>query len=156
LSQTCISQATFFIGKRSTGGLVFSDLRKLRQLEEENHQLKKLVADLSLDNRFSRMFLKKSFEASPFERVGQNSYGGLQDIDSGATCSLIMLHTSLYYYVPNKVRDESVIRTRNAKLPNSGFVMDFGGYTLLRREGLKTTISAVHRIYCRRFKPSLQ
>ncbi len=45
-----ISQATFFNWKKKFGGLGVSELRRLsRQLEEEDLQLKKIVADLSLD-----------------------------------------------------------------------------------------------------------
>jgi putative transposase len=54
-----------------------SELRRLRQLEEENQQLKKLVADLSLDKqmlqdvRESGLIHQKSSKANSFERVGQ-------------------------------------------------------------------------------------
>ncbi len=44
-----IAQATFFNWKKRFSGLGPSELRRLRQLEEENTRLKKLVADLSLD-----------------------------------------------------------------------------------------------------------
>lgn len=44
-----ISEATFYNWKKKFGGLGITELRRLRQLEEENSQLKKLVADLSLD-----------------------------------------------------------------------------------------------------------
>jgi len=44
-----VFEATFFRRKQKFGGLGLSELRKLRQLEEENSKLKKLVADLSLD-----------------------------------------------------------------------------------------------------------
>ncbi|MCH7519811.1 MAG: transposase, partial [Candidatus Dadabacteria bacterium] len=37
--------------KKKYGGLGVSELRRLKQLEEENRQLKKLVADLSLDKQ---------------------------------------------------------------------------------------------------------
>ena len=43
-----ISEATFYNWKKKFGGLGTTELRRLRQLEEENSQLKKLVADLSL------------------------------------------------------------------------------------------------------------
>jgi putative transposase len=39
-----------------------SELRKLRQLEEENQQVKKLVADLSLDKQMLQDVIKKSFK----------------------------------------------------------------------------------------------
>jgi putative transposase len=44
-----VSQATFFRWKKRFGGLGVGELRRLRQLEEENRKLKQLVADLSLD-----------------------------------------------------------------------------------------------------------
>ena len=43
------NDATFYNWKKKYSGLGVSELRRLRQLEEENAQLKKLVADLSLD-----------------------------------------------------------------------------------------------------------
>lgn len=57
--QMGISQATFFNWKKQYGGLGISELRKLRQLEEENVQLKKLVADLSLDKQMLQEVIKK-------------------------------------------------------------------------------------------------
>lgn len=44
-----VSEATFYLWKKKFGGLGPSELRRLRQLEEENRKLKQLVADLSLD-----------------------------------------------------------------------------------------------------------
>jgi putative transposase len=45
-----VSQATFFKWKAKYGGMDVSDARKLKALEQENGRLKKLVANLSLDN----------------------------------------------------------------------------------------------------------
>jgi len=44
-----ISDATFYNWRNKYGGLGPSELRRLKQLEEENAKLKRLVADLSLD-----------------------------------------------------------------------------------------------------------
>lgn len=55
-----ISEATFYNWKKKFGGLG-TELRRLRQLEEENSQLKKLVADLSLDKQILQDVLKKKF-----------------------------------------------------------------------------------------------
>ena len=46
-----ISDATFYNWRKKYGGLGPSELRRLKQLEEENSKLKRLVADLSLDLR---------------------------------------------------------------------------------------------------------
>ena len=56
-----ISEATFYNWKKKFGGLGITELRRLRQLEEENSQLKKLVADLSLDKQIRQDVLKKKF-----------------------------------------------------------------------------------------------
>jgi putative transposase len=54
-----ISEATFYNWKKKYGGLGTSELRRLRQLEEENANLKQLVADLSLDKQMLQDVLKK-------------------------------------------------------------------------------------------------
>jgi putative transposase len=65
------------------------------------------------------------------------------------TCSLIRLHTSLYYYVPNKVRDESVIRKRMREIAELRVRYGFWRiFTLLRREGFEDNHKRVHRLYC--------
>jgi putative transposase len=43
-----ISEATFYSWKKKYDGLDPAELRRLRQLEEENAQLKRIVADLTL------------------------------------------------------------------------------------------------------------
>ena len=44
-----ISQATYFNWRKKYAGLLPSEMKRLKQLEDENVRLKKLVADLSLD-----------------------------------------------------------------------------------------------------------
>ena len=46
-----ISDATFYNWKKKYGGLGVSELRRPKQLGEENRQLKRMVADLSLDKQ---------------------------------------------------------------------------------------------------------
>ncbi len=56
-----ISEATFYLWKKKFGGLGTAELRRLRQVEEENARLKQLVADLSLDKQILQDVLKKKF-----------------------------------------------------------------------------------------------
>ena len=44
-----VSQETFYRWRRKLGGMEVSDARRLKQLEDENRKLKRLVADLTLD-----------------------------------------------------------------------------------------------------------
>ncbi len=54
-----VSQATFYLWRKKFGGLGVSELRRLRQPEEENRKLKQLVADLSLDKAMLQDVLAK-------------------------------------------------------------------------------------------------
>jgi len=44
-----ISEPTFYRWKKKFAGMGVAEIRRLKQLEEENRKLKQLVADLSLD-----------------------------------------------------------------------------------------------------------
>lgn len=54
-----ISEQTFYNWKKKYGGLGPSELRRLKQLEEENFRLKRMVADLSLDKQMLQDVLSK-------------------------------------------------------------------------------------------------
>ena len=54
-----ISEATFYNWRKKYAGLMPSEMKRLKQLEEENGKLKKLVADLSLDRAMLQDVLSK-------------------------------------------------------------------------------------------------
>jgi putative transposase len=54
-----ISQATYFNWKKKYAGLMPSEMKRPRQLEEENAKLKRIVADLSLDKAMLQDVLSK-------------------------------------------------------------------------------------------------
>jgi putative transposase len=54
-----ISEQTFYRWKKLYGGLGVGELRRLKQLEDENRNLKQLVADLSLDKHILQDVLSK-------------------------------------------------------------------------------------------------
>jgi len=54
-----VSEQTLYLWKKKYGGLGVGELRKLRQLEEENRKLKQLVADLTLDKVMLQEVLSK-------------------------------------------------------------------------------------------------
>jgi putative transposase len=56
-----ISEATFYNWKKKYGGMTVTELRRLKQLEDENARLKKIVADLSLDKEMLQDVLKKNY-----------------------------------------------------------------------------------------------
>jgi putative transposase len=54
-----ISEQTFYRWKKVYGGLGVGELRRVKQLEDENRKLKQLVADLSLDKHILQDVLAK-------------------------------------------------------------------------------------------------
>ena len=56
-----IAQGTFYRWKSKYGGMDVSEARRLKALEDENRQLKRLVADLSLDNQMLKDINSKNW-----------------------------------------------------------------------------------------------
>ena len=58
--QMGISEATFYVWKKKYGNLKVTELRQMRQLQDENARLKRLVADLTLDRHILQEVIKKT------------------------------------------------------------------------------------------------
>ena len=54
-----VSEQTFYRWKKKFAGMGIAELRRLKQLEEENRKLKQLVADLSLDKHMLQGVIRK-------------------------------------------------------------------------------------------------
>mgnify|MGYP002074871740 FL=1 len=54
-----ISQATFYQWQKKYGGMAVNDLKKLKELEAELSQFKRIVADLTLQNRVLKDVIEK-------------------------------------------------------------------------------------------------
>jgi putative transposase len=59
-----ISEATCYVWRKKYGGLMPSEMKRLKQLEEENQKLQKLVADLALDKEMLQDVIRLSRYAS--------------------------------------------------------------------------------------------
>jgi len=54
-----ISDATYYNWKSKYGGMEASDIKRLKELEEENRQLKHMYAELSLDHKILKEIIEK-------------------------------------------------------------------------------------------------
>ena len=54
-----ISDATFYNWKAKYGGMQASDITKMRDLEKENTELKKMFAEMSIENRALKNLIEK-------------------------------------------------------------------------------------------------
>ena len=61
-----ISEATFYNWKSKYGGMEASDVKRMKELEEENFRLKRMYANLAMDNEILRdLFTKKGWALPP-------------------------------------------------------------------------------------------
>ena len=68
-----VSDATYYNWKAKYGGMEVADIRRLKDLEEENQRLKRMFADLSLKHEALKDVVEKSFKAG-----GETGAGGLR------------------------------------------------------------------------------
>lgn len=54
-----ISEATFYNWKAKYGGMEASDVSRMKELEKENAELKKMFAEMSLENRAMKALIEK-------------------------------------------------------------------------------------------------
>jgi putative transposase len=60
-----ISEATFYNWKAKFGATTMTEAQRLRHMEDENHRLKQLVADLSLDIEALKVIIRKNSDRFP-------------------------------------------------------------------------------------------
>ena len=63
-----ISDATFYNWKAKYGGMQASDITKMRDLEKENTELKKMFAEMSIENRALKNLIEKKSCNAPGEK----------------------------------------------------------------------------------------
>jgi putative transposase len=81
-----IAQQTFYRWKKKYEDLPPSDVKKLRQLEEENRRLKQMVADLSLDKHMLQEVLLKKSSAVTAARNSETFAARLPSRDPTRLC----------------------------------------------------------------------
>ncbi|EJK4174022.1 IS3 family transposase [Salmonella enterica] len=127
-----ISEATFYNWKKKFAGPGVTELRRLRQLEDENQQLKKLVAELSLDKEMLQEVLKKKFLRPAQKRQAVTFLLEAYRISVRRGCGLLMQSRTVYHW--QSQRDDRAITLRI--------------HIQLRREGWPVNHKKTHRIYC--------
>ena len=55
------SQGSYYLWRSRFGGMSVSDAKRLKELESENHRLKKLLAESLLENEVTREVLRKKW-----------------------------------------------------------------------------------------------
>src|SRR3954462_10038975 len=92
--QNGISEATFYKWKAKYGGMGVSDVQKLKRLEEENSKLKRVVADLTLNNVVLKDLLGKKLLEPASKRAAVTVAIQQHGISERRACRLTQLARS--------------------------------------------------------------
>ncbi|MGB8738972.1 MAG: IS3 family transposase [Xanthobacteraceae bacterium] len=142
-----VSEQAFYRWKKQYGGLAVNELRRLKQLEEENRRLKQLVADLSLDKLMLQDVLQKKFVRPERRRELVRHLEWTYRVSERRGCAVLRFNRSSHRYRAIR-NDQAMLRGRIRELAAArvryGY---FRIYILLRREGWKINHKRVYRLY---------
>lgn len=146
-----VSNVTYYQWKSKYAGAQVSELTRLRELEAENAKLKRMYADLALENaaikdRSQPKILTPSTRREVIEQWVQTSLTIMR------ACQIADLSRAAYYKRPALAseRDAEVIDALNVIVTRHGRWGFWKCFTRLRLDGRCWNKKRVHRIYCDR------
>ncbi|EIJ6450416.1 IS3 family transposase [Salmonella enterica] len=143
-----ISEATYYNWKSKYGGMEASDIKKIKEPEDENRRLKQMFADLSLECRALKDVIEKKPLKPAFKRELVTHLITTFGLSIRQVCRSLNLSRTVYHYRPDSTHDEPVIAALQAaaeRYPRYGFPKLF---QVLRRQGYQWNDKRIHRIYC--------
>ncbi|ULR31940.1 IS3 family transposase [Dickeya fangzhongdai] len=143
-----ISEASYYNWKAKFGGMEASDIKKMKDLEDENRRLKQMFADLSLECRALKDVIEKKPLKPAIKRELVSYLTAQFTMSIRQACRTLSLSRTVYFYQPDTRRDEPVIQALTdmaERYPRYGFKKLF---QKLRRQGHAWNHKRVHRIYC--------
>lgn len=96
-----ISKATFYNRKKKFSGLGPTELRRLRQLEEEHSRLKQIVADLTPDKQVLQDVLKKALRSGQRKELASSLLAAYR-VSERKACAVVMLSRTVFHYIDHK------------------------------------------------------
>ncbi|WP_436801491.1 IS3 family transposase [Zobellia uliginosa] len=145
-----ISEATFYNRKKKYGGLGITELRRLKNLEEENSQLKNLVADLGLDKQILQDVHRKKFLRPSRKRGMVDNIRMEYNISIQRRCKLVLLHKSVFYYKAKGRRRDQLLRMPMNEIASVRARCGFWRiHILLRTVGFMDNHKRMYRVYCK-------
>ncbi|MBU73920.1 IS3 family transposase [Spongiibacter sp.] len=142
-----VSDATFYNWRKKYGGLGPSELKRLKQLEEENHRLKKLVADLSLDKAMLQDVVGKKALRPPRKRQLVADLQARYGVSERQACAVLQFSRASCRYQP-VARDSSALSMRIREITLTRLHYGYRRvHVQLQREGWRDNHKWVYRLY---------
>ncbi|WP_422393410.1 IS3 family transposase [Mycetohabitans endofungorum] len=148
IRQIGISEQTFYRWKKQYAGMQSDQVRELKQLQDENARLKKLVAELSLDKAILQDVASKKLARPALRRAVVDYVVSHYGLTMRRACRLVKQPRSVQYY--RSVKDPRV--ELRARMREIAYTRVRYGYrrvhVLLRREGWQLGKNQAYRLYC--------
>ncbi|MDZ5454722.1 IS3 family transposase [Labrys sp. ZIDIC5] len=142
-----ISEATFYNWRKRYGGLMPSEMKRLRQLEEENAKLKRIVADLSLDKAMLQDVLPKKALRPARRRQLVDQVREAWKVSVRKACEALRIDRSLYTYKSRR-GDQAALKQRVKDICQTRVRYGYRRvHVLLVRDGWPINIKRTRRLY---------
>ncbi|MGE0478761.1 MAG: IS3 family transposase [Nitrospirales bacterium] len=144
-----ISEATYYNWKAKYGGLEASDLKRLKEMEGELGKLKRMYADLALENRALKDLLGKKALTPSDKRAAVTTMQQTHGLSVVRSCQAVGLSRSAYYHGSTdwQMRDASVIKALNQLVDAHPRWGVWKYYVRLRALGHPWNHKRIYRIY---------
>ncbi|WP_425331645.1 IS3 family transposase [Pseudoalteromonas viridis] len=104
-----IGQSTFYKWRSKYGGMEASDVKRLKELEEENRKLKDMFATLSLKHTMLEEIVAKKPVSTSKRRAWVEHFLEQYEVSVALACEVAGLNRSVYYYTHKRPPDDEVI-----------------------------------------------
>jgi putative transposase len=142
-----ISEASFYAWRKKYGGLMPSEMKRLKQLEEENQRLKKLVADLSLNKEMLQDVIRRENMKPARKRQMLDEVRRVWQVSIRRACQTLPVDRSTYHY-RSKRSGQAILMKRIKEIAETRVRYGYRRiYVLLRREGWLVNSKRVCRLY---------
>ena len=110
-----MASATYYAWKAKFGGLEVSDAKRLRALEEDNGELKRLLTDTMLDNAGLKVLLSKEMVAPTAKREAAAHLQAMLQMSERRACAVVGVDRKSMRYHSCRA-DDSDLRSRLCEL----------------------------------------
>ncbi len=142
-----ISDATFYTWRTWFGGMEVSEAKRLKEFEDENAKLKKLLAEQMLDAAAMRELRSKDGRARYVSRDAVAHLRAVMGLSDRRACSIVGADRKIVRYRSRRPPDTE-LRARLRELANKRRPFGYRRlFILLRREGEPSGVKHIHRLY---------